>query len=309
VLAQQTVNRDHSCKIEAYTKQEGKSMSISPRELVSGAIEIASLPEIFLKVNEMIDSPRHSAADIGRIISHDAALSARLLKIANSVFYGFPSQIDTISRAIIVIGTRELRDLILATSVMRVFKGLPNDLVTMEDFWRHSICCGLAARSLAAQRGEQQVERYFVAGLLHDIGSLLVYRKIPELAREALLRAQYNNVPLYRAEQDVMGFDHAAVGVEILRKWKLPESLQEATEFHHNPGMAQRFPRDTALIHALQYGNSGDPHVAPMDSQAWRLADLSDDTISMVISEVEKQFNSAVELFQPEPRNAAANLH
>ncbi len=291
-------------------------MSISPRELVSGAIEIASLPEVFLKVNEMIDSPRHSAADIGRVISHDAALSTRLLKIANSVFYGFPSQIDTISRAITVIGTRELRDLILATSVMRVFKGLPNDLVTMEDFWRHSICCGLAARSLAAQRGEQLVERFFVAGLLHDIGSLLVYRKIPELAREALLRAQYNNVPLYRAEQDVMGFDHAAVGVEILRKWKLPEHLQEATEFHHTPGMAQLFPRDTALIHiadvvadALQYGSSGDPVVAPMDPQAWQLADLSDHTISTVISEVEQQFDSAMEFFQPEPRSVAANLH
>ena len=101
-----------------------------------------------------------------------------------------------------------------------------------------------------------------------------------------------------------------------LRKWKLPESLQESTEFHHNPGMAQRFPRDTALIHiadvvadALQYGSSGDPHVAPMDPQAWRLADLSDDTISTVISEVEQQFNSAMELFQPEPRSMAANLH
>ncbi len=291
-------------------------MSISPRELVSGAVEIAALPEIFLKVNEMIDSPRHSAADIGHIISHDTALSARLLKIANSVFYGFPSQIDTISRAITVIGTRELRDLILATSVMRTFKGLPNDLVTMEDFWRHSICCGLAARALAAHRGEQLVERFFVAGLLHDIGSLLVYRKIPELAREALLRAQHNDVPLYRAEQEVMGFDHAAVGVEILRKWKLPENLQESTEFHHSPGMAQRFPRDTALIHiadavsdALRYGNSGDPHVTTVDHQAWRLADLSDDSISTVIAEVEQQFSSVLELFQPEQRSITVNLH
>lgn len=291
-------------------------MSISPRELVSGAVEIASLPEVFLKVNEMIDSPRHSAADIGRVISHDAPLSARLLKIANSVFFGFPSQIDTISRAITVIGTRELRDLILATSVIRLFKGLPNDLVTMEDFWRHSVCTGLAARSLATQRGEQVVERYFVAGLLHDIGSLLVYRKIPELAREALLRARYNNEALYRAEQDVMGFDHSAVGAEILRKWKLPEFLQETTEFHHTPTMAQLYPRDVALIHiadvaadALQYGNSGDPTVPPMDPQAWEVAGLSDDTISTVIAEVENQFSTVLTLFQPEPHSAAVNLH
>lgn len=291
-------------------------MSISPRELVSGAIEIASLPEIFLKINEMIDSPRHSAADIGRVIGHDAPLSARLLKIANSVFYGFPSQIDTISRAITVIGSRELRELILATCVIRNFKGLPNDLVTMDDFWRHSVCCGLVARSLAAHRGEQFVERFFVAGLLHDIGSLLVYRKLPELAREALLRAKHNNVPLYQAEQDVMGFDHAAVGAEILRKWKLPEHLQEATEFHHSPGRAQRFPSDTALVHiadvvadALRFGSSGDPHAPPMDPQAWPMAALSDDIVSTVISDVEQQFNGVIELFQPEPRGLAANLH
>jgi len=291
-------------------------MSISPRELVAGAIEIASLPEIFLKINEMIDSPRHSAADIGPVISNDAALSARLLKIANSVFYGFPSQIDTISRAITVIGTRELRELILATSVIRCFKGLPNDLLTMEDFWRHSVCTALAARSLAAQRGEQLVERFFVAGLLHDVGSLLIYRKVPELAREALLRAQYNNVPLFQAEQEVMGFDHAMVGAEILRKWKLPEHFQESTEFHHAPTRAQRFPSDTALIHiadvisdALQYGNSGDPHVPPMDPQAWQLAGLSDETISPVIAEVERQFNNVFELFHPESHSAAANLH
>jgi len=174
----------------------------------------------------------------------------------------------------------------------------------------------LAARSLAAHRGEQLVERFFVAGLLHDIGSLLVYRKVPELAREALLRAQYNNVPLYQAEQEIMGFDHAMVGAEILRKWKLPEHFQEATEFHHNPNRAQRFPSDTALIHiadvvadALQYGSSGDPHVPPMDPVAWQLAGLTEDVISPVISEVEDQFGYVLELFLPASHEVAANLH
>ena len=145
---------------------------------------------------------------------------------------------------------------------------------------------------------------------------MLIYRKLPELAREALLRAQHNNVPLHRAEQEVMGFDHAMVGVEILRKWRLPEHFQESTEFHHSPDRAQRFPRDTALIHiadvvadALQYGNSGDPHVAPMDPQAWQMAGLADDVISPVIADVEHQFSSVFHLFHPEAQGVAANLH
>lgn len=291
-------------------------MSLSPKELVAGTIELASLPDVFLRVNEMIDSPRYSAADIGHVISRDAGLTTRLLKIANSSFYNFPSQIDTVSRAITIVGTRELRDLILATSVARLFKGLPNDLVTMDEFWRHSVCCGLAARALAAQRGERQLERFFVAGLLHDIGSLLLYRKIPELAREALLRCQHNDVALYRAEQDVIGFDHAAVGGEILRKWRLPEQLQEVVECHHTPMLAARFPRDAALVHiadvvaeALQYGSSGDPRVPPMDPAAWRLAELSADHIAVVMEEVERQFADTMELVRSDPAPVAASIH
>src|SRR3569623_2057346 len=106
-------------------------MSLSPKELVTGAIELASLPEVFLRVNEMNDSPRSTAADIGHVINRDPGHTTHQHKIANSAFYSFPSQIDSVSRAITIIGTRELRDLILATSVARKFKGLPNDLVRM----------------------------------------------------------------------------------------------------------------------------------------------------------------------------------
>src|SRR3569623_952543 len=149
-------------------------MSLSPKELVTGAIELASLPEVFLRVNEMIDSPRYSAADIGHVISRDPGLTTRLLKIANSAIYNFPSQIDTVSRAITIIGTHELRDLILATSVTRILNSLPIDLIFLYVFSRHSVCCGRAALNLAAQRCDPLVLGFFVAGLLHDICSLLI---------------------------------------------------------------------------------------------------------------------------------------
>src|SRR3569832_2368838 len=161
-------------------------MSLSPKELVTGAIELASLPVVFFCVFVLFVCFCFFAVDIGHVFSRDPGLTTRLLKIANSAFYSFPSQIDSVSRAITIIGTRELRDLILATSVARLFKGLPNDLVSMDDFWRHSVCCGLAARALAAQRGERLLERFFVAGLRHDIGGVLLYRKVAGLAREAL---------------------------------------------------------------------------------------------------------------------------
>ncbi|NOY63354.1 MAG: HDOD domain-containing protein, partial [Gammaproteobacteria bacterium] len=122
----------------------------------------------------------------------------------NSPFYGFPSQINTISRAITIIGTRELRDLVLATLVVRTFNGLDNELISMEQFWRHSVTCAVVARVLAGHLHESNTERFFVVGLLHDIGSLIIYRKIPELAREALLRSEHGDIALYQAERDVI---------------------------------------------------------------------------------------------------------
>jgi putative nucleotidyltransferase with HDIG domain len=282
-------------------------MNITLRNLVAGAIEIDTPPEIYVTISKMIDGGRHSAADIGHVISNNTALSAQLLEIANSVFYGFPSQIDTISRVITVIGTGGLRELILAASMFRCFEGLPNDLVKMEDFWRHSICCALAARSLATRRGALLAERFFVAGLLHDIGSLLVYCKAPQLSLDALLHAQLNKVPIHRAEWKIMGFDHAMVGAEIMRHWKLPEHLQQCTEFHHNPDRAQRFRSDAALVHIadviaefMEHGhldNTSPPHT---NFHAWQLAGIEDDVMESVISDVTQQFSCTLELFSPE---------
>lgn len=282
-------------------------MTISPREIVAGTLHLVSLPEVFLRVNEMIDNPHYSAADIGRVISQDAGLTARLLKIVNSSFYGFPGKIDTVSRAITIIGMHELRDLILATSVVKLFSGLPNDIVTMDSFWRHSIGCALVARGLAARRGESHTERFFVEGLLHDVGNLLIYRKIPELAREALLRASHGSETLCQAERAVMGFDHAAVGGELLRAWKLPTHLEEAVAFHHTPLLARQFPLDAAITHlaniiasAVQFGSSGNRYVAPFESVAWDIVGLSEDVIEPVVIEAETHFSEALRLISPD---------
>ncbi len=282
-------------------------MAISPRELVAGTLHLTSLPETYLRINQIVDNPHHSAADIGRALSQDPGMTARLLKIVNSPFYGFPSKIDSVSRAITIIGTRDLRDLILATSVAKVFNGLSNDLVTMESFWHHSVGCALIARGLAAQRREHHTERFFVAGLLHDIGNLLIYQKIPEMAREALLRASHQGEVLHLAEQAVMGFDHAAVGGELLRVWKLPKHLEEAVAYHHAPEKAPQFPVDAALIHlaniiatAVCFGNSDSQHVAPLHNAAWDIIGLSEDVIEPVVIEAETHFGETLRLLQPD---------
>jgi HD-like signal output (HDOD) protein len=200
---------------------------ITVEEILKDTIVLPSLPIIFNRLNEAVNNPRMSIADIGRIISEDVGLSARLLKIANSALYGFPAKIDTISRAVTIIGTQQLRDLALATVVLKIFKGIPPHLIHLEKFWLHSIACGITARILATYRRESNVERFFVAGMLHDVGRLLLCLKCPESMQECLMRAHEGGSTLVEVEKEVLGTDHAAVGGALVRHWSLPPSLEE----------------------------------------------------------------------------------
>ncbi len=275
-------------------------MTVSPRELITGAIDLPSLPEVVMRAIELVNDPEASSIDIGRVLSEDSALTARLLKIVNSPFYGFPSRIDTVSRAITVIGTLDLLDLILATSVVKMFSGVPNDLVSMDGFWKHSLYGGVVARLLAARSKQPNVEHFFVAGLLHDLGSLVIYNKLPELAREALLRVRYNGIVLQQAEQELLGFDHATVGAELMRMWKLPNSLVDAIEFHHSPSRSQNYPLITAIVHvadvvasAIRSGTGASEAAPPLDPAAWDMIGLPPLAIEALLLEADQQFGDA----------------
>ena len=197
-------------------------MSNAPKQLIENSVELTSLPAVVMQAMELLNQQRTSASDIGNVIAEDPALTARLLKIVNSAFYGFPTRIETISRAITIVGTRELTDLILGTSAIEVFEKIPNNLVNMETFWAHSLYTGVVSRILARRIHAPNTERYFVMGLLHDIGSLVLYRQQPELSRQALEMAIDESLPLHVSEQRVFDFDHADVGAELMRAWNLP---------------------------------------------------------------------------------------
>ncbi len=222
---------------------------MQPEDLIKGSIRLISLPEIFIKINEMVEDPATSAADVGNYICQDPALTARLLKIANSPLYGFPSRIDTISRAITIIGLRGIRDLVLASSTVEVFSRLSSDFIDMHKYWQHSLYCAVYSRTLAAKCNALHVEPFFIAGLLHDIGQLIILHKLPEMARETHFRAKDSGTALSRIEQEVIGFDHIQVGVELLRFWRLPSVILDAVGFHQDPGQAEEVSLGAAIVH------------------------------------------------------------
>ncbi|MCP3868765.1 MAG: HDOD domain-containing protein [Gammaproteobacteria bacterium] len=218
-------------------------------ERVTGNAKLISLPAVYLRLREVLDQPEFTLAEVAEVISKDPALSTRILRLVNSPFFGFASKIDSVFRAINLLGTHQVHDLALATSVTYSFAGMSNKVMDMSLFWHRSVACGLAARKLAKICNVLDSERLFVSGLLKDIGHLIMYQSIPDLAQQAMLQAEEGRQPLHLVERELIGIDYARVGGVLMRQWRLPESLRESTEFHVEPGRSQNYPLVTALVH------------------------------------------------------------
>ncbi|MES9904265.1 MAG: HDOD domain-containing protein [Sedimenticola sp.] len=224
-------------------------MKISPEILIAQSGNLISLPEACIRVNELLDDEQSSADEIAAVIIQDAALCGRLLKVVNSSYYGFPGRVETISRAITLVGSKELRDLAVITAAANLFTGIPGDLINMPSFWHHSVISGAAARALARKCHVLHPERLFVMGVLHDIGRLVMCRQLPEQSRDALLISGGRDEILTMAEDEVFGFNHQEVGYLLVKSWKLPESLQTAIRYHHQPEEAEQHTLEVTLVH------------------------------------------------------------
>lgn len=209
---------------------------------------LVSPPEVVVQLLDLVESPQSTAHEIGEVIASDPNLSARLLKLVNSSFYNFAGRIDTLSRAIAIVGTRELYSLAVSVSAIRSFSRIPAEIINMDTFWRHSLLCGIMARYLGKRCGVLHPERLFVAGLLHDIGSLVVFTRAPEKAKELLMIAQSDEQALAYAEQQEFGFNHADLGGMLATLWSLPDTLVEAISCHHNPMDAVCSKQQAAIV-------------------------------------------------------------
>jgi len=281
-------------------------MTMNAADLVHDIRGLVTLPDVYLRINELIEDPNSSSNDIARVVKQDASFTMRLLKLANSALYSFPSAIDSVDKAIAIIGTAQVRNLALSLSVARSFAGLPNDLVSMENFWKHSLLCALSARHLAKLTRRCEPDALFTAGLLHDIGELIIFNRLPQQAKQALttvLDAE-GELPIYQAERTTMGFDHSAVGGELARAWNLPALLEECISHHHNLVKADKHPREVALIHLAniiaqmaEIDSTELDDVEPIDPKAWEVTGLDAEVIEPTmraaqgeLAEVEKLF-------------------
>ncbi|HEB77074.1 MAG TPA: HDOD domain-containing protein [Methylothermaceae bacterium] len=275
----------------------------TPAALLEDERDLVSLPDVLMRLQEAIHDPNSTAATFGDIIASDPSLTAKLLKLANSPIYGYGGRIDTVSRAVTLVGLEPLYHMALATCALNKFRKIPTSLINMDEFWMQSTYCGVVARLLAKEAKVLHPERLFVAGLLHGIGSLLIYVRCPDEAREILLASQGKRALIPLLEKDVLGFTYADVGAEIARRWNMPRWLQTAIGCHLQPESADEFELETGLLYlgdrltnVLIVGDAVEDILAEIPEEVMALSRLQEGQILEVMTEVYYEFSEVASM-------------
>jgi len=285
------------------------STHTTPEELISQTTELVSLPDIYVRIKAVIYDPNSTMSDVADVLSHDPAICARMLKVANSAFFSVPSKVETVKAAIRLLGTQQVHDLVLAATITKTFPEIPGNLISMEDYWVNSLRCGLLARLLAGRCSSTDGERIFLGSLLHDMGHLIMYQVIPEESQEALIVARQDNRPLYEVERDIVGCDYGQVGSQLMQSWNFPENWVQAVRYQNEPADARDFSFEASIMHLAvrmkemdSAAEVPDRDLSMIDPIAWEVTGLSEDMVEPLLIEADEQLGSAVETFLPEYR-------
>jgi HD-like signal output (HDOD) protein len=235
------------------TAQRGELVGYGGRHnldlLVQDVSKLVSLPDVYYRLESLIEQPDSSMADFAKLLSTEPDLCARLLSLANSAFYSFPASIESIDKAVQIIGIRQIRELVLATSVIKSFNQVPLGMVNMQLFWEHSVAVGVLAKSIAQYCKLSHIERFYVGGLLHDIGRLVFYLKLPGVMHDLLIQRESNEEILFEIEKEALGYTHADAGGRLLQNWRVPDSVYEPVMYHHHLDETSDYLQVVAAVH------------------------------------------------------------
>lgn len=229
-------------------------------QLILQSKELSSLPEIYTRVSELLDDEDSCSEKIGAVVQSDPAITSKILKVVNSPFYGFPSEISTIAQAINILGRNPLRQLLISSVIGGVFSRFSNEYFSMDEFWQHSVHTSVIAKYCYQNIvGKMKSDELFIAGLLHDIGKLIIAHQIPESTLELQRLIDLNEEHILDIETQQFGFTHAEVAASIMDKWGLPSLLQSCALHHHSPEQAEeQYQVQAWVIHiANALSNSG----------------------------------------------------
>ncbi len=281
---------------------EGPVSDEATRKIEDYIKSMPSLPTTVAKVLEVCNNPRTSPADLNHVISLDPVLVGRVLKLINSAYYGLGQQVTSLVRAIIMLGINTVKNLALSSAVLRNLSTKKDfQALDMEGFWRHSLCVGVAAKVLAKRRGvdAKQAEEYFTAGLLHDIGKIPLNAVLNREYVMAISVSDRERISLHRAEERMLGLDHARSGAMIAEAWRLEGAVGDAIA-HHHAYLEYSGPHKDILYSVvlanrfasvMEIGFSGNRYPEKLDNVVWEALGVSRD----VFDEIETVVNQEIE--------------
>jgi putative nucleotidyltransferase with HDIG domain len=260
-----------------------KEQKLRIKQIQNYISKMPSLSTTVTKVLEVCNNPNTSPSDLNRVIALDPVLTGKVLRLINSAYYSMPSQIASLTRAIIMLGLNTVKNLALSTAILEnLGSDGSSEALSMDNFWTHSICVGVTAKSIATALGVPVAQRdeYFVTGLLHDLGKIPLTNRFPEDYMKSLELTSLKQPPLYQSEGIVFGIDHMEVGQMIAEKWQLNDAMKESLYYHHNPEAAQEENLTMVSIIALanacanrfEIGSAGD--TLPKDQMLLKLLKL-----------------------------------
>ncbi|MCE5299544.1 MAG: HDOD domain-containing protein [Spirochaetia bacterium] len=271
---------------------------------------LPTLSLVVAKVIQVVSNPLTSASDLSKIITVDQALTAKVLRLANSAFYGFPFRIKNITQAVSILGFDTIRNLALTVSVYKVFTGEQDASFSHQDFWKHCVAVAICASLLAKKIKYKSPEGAFTAGLLHDIGKNFFDQYMHKEYIEALRLSEEKNISIYQAEQETLGIDHTKVGTLMVEKWNLPPELRAGVGSHHQPEMEKEEPVMAHIINVADIickkkgiGFAGDNMVGPISREGKELFALDETTEADLMAQLDRELKEA-EAFVNMPQQA-----
>jgi HD-like signal output (HDOD) protein len=277
-------------------------MAIPILKNIENISSIPTLPTVIERLTRLLQNPKTSAEEVGKAITTDQALASKVLKLVNSAFYGFPGRISTITHAIVILGFSTVKNVVLTASIFDAFRGKGDDDVgfDLEGFWLHSIACGAASLSIAKQIGNSEKEECFIAGLIHDLGKLIMCRYLPREFDIALKDCSTNEQLLYESECALFSETHQEVGGFLTERWNLPVNLQNAVKYHHTSSPSHEYYITTAIVHcadilvrALDFGNGGDLKIPAVSEHVWKSLGLDSVDLGALLENIQQEVEKA----------------
>jgi HD-like signal output (HDOD) protein len=276
-------------------------------QTIEGISTIPTLPTVIDKITRLLQNPKTSAEEIGRAVTTDQALTSKVLKLVNSAFYGFPGRISTITHAIVILGFSTVKNIVLTASIFDAFKrkGSAPGGFDMEQFWYHSIACGAASQAIARMIGSAEKEECFIAGLIHDIGKIILCQYLPSEFNQVIVNTRSKNILFYQSEKELFDMTHQEIGGYITERWNLPKNLQNAVKYHHIPSTSRDHYLTTAIVHcadifvrALDFGNGGDMVIPLMADHVWKNLGLETASLQPLFESISDEVEKATVFIQ-----------